>query len=157
MGICLFCGLETARTLKYCDKKCSKQQYLKDRRLKKIQLREIENLKCRICNITIINIKRHYFCSPECQKIYTKEQKKSLRISKKQILKPKTKAKKVIYESEKTQTLKCKCPKCGKFHIYTFTPAWIGNGMPKIYCLNCRFLKVPESYENIGDYNKCKI
>jgi predicted nucleic acid-binding Zn ribbon protein len=162
MGICLFCGLETERKLKYCNKKCSKQQYLKDRRIQKIKDRQIENLKCRICNTVITDTKKHYFCSKICQKIYTKENKRKSRILKIQICtnlecKKQKKQQKYVGINHEVQTIKCKCPKCEKIHLHTFTPAWIGNGIPKIFCPNCKFLKVPETYENIGDYNRCKM
>jgi hypothetical protein len=29
-----------------------------------------------------------------------------------------------------------KCPGCGKMHKYEFIPAWIGNGTPRIGCIN---------------------
>jgi hypothetical protein len=201
MGICLYCGLEVKRNLMYCNKKCATQQYLKIARLKKIKIREIENLKCRICDTIIMNTRRHYFCSSKCQKIFTTENRKRKPILERRICiickneydvvnpnqknnclnleckkqnqqnirrnkyKNLTQEQKVYYRTVdpkkhkdiKSQTIKCKCPNCEKFHFHTFTPAWIGNGIPKIYCSNCRFLKVPETYENIGGYNRCRM
>jgi len=163
---CLVCGeiILTLRKKIYCSDACERIHFNQRQTIKRQVVKIPEMRVCIICKeeFEVRNHKQKDNCSkPSCKS-------KARTIQRREKYNLMTDSEKVIFKfgknsfpsqdcKEPTQSVLCKCPICEIQHTHIFSPAWIGHGVPRVYCDSCSNLARVRYHTSIFNDNRASL